>query len=137
MICKKTSYSSEVFANKDLKRLQSSKRNNIPTRSYLCPKCNTWHLTSDNKVLFDRIKVLETALQNFKFQKVRGDVIIERKKHKHEITKLKQKHAIAIEKLNEKYSKLESVLIEIRKDYQPIKTKIHNGTNKRGKRNGR
>ena len=137
MICKKTSYSTENFANEDLKRLQTSKRNNIPTRSYLCDKCNTWHLTSDNKVLFDKIEVLEIALKNLKFQKVRGDVRVERIKHTKEIQKLKEKHKLAIDKLNEKYKNLESVLTEIRKDYQPIKTKIHNGTNKRGKRNGR
>ena len=128
MICKKTSYSTENFANEDLKRLQSSKRNNIPTRSYLCHKCNTWHLTSDNRVLFEKINTLEIALKNLKFQKIRGDVRIERIKHTKEIQKLKEKHRIAVEKLNEKYEK---ILLEIRLNY------TNNGTNKRGKRNDR
>jgi len=44
--CKKVSYSTQEFAEMDIKRFGSMNREVKPTRAYLCIKCNTWHLTS-------------------------------------------------------------------------------------------
>jgi hypothetical protein len=46
VVCKKVSYSSEEFADSDIKLFNMENRRLKPTRSYLCLKCNTWHLTS-------------------------------------------------------------------------------------------
>lgn len=113
-MCTKTSYSTEQFAIEDLKRFSKAKRRNRPTGVYKCSECNTWHLTSDNGVLFDKIRTLRQVISRLKLQ------------HKEEI-----------EYLIKENESLKNILKEIRLKYQPIKTKIHNGTNKRNKRNAR
>ena len=65
--CKKVSYSSEKFAQYDINRLKNSTRSVIPIRTYLCVKCNTWHLTSsalDNAVLIQDLIKLNLLLEN-------------------------------------------------------------------------
>ena len=123
--CKKTSYSTEAFANIDLERFKKSKRSNIPTRAYLCAKCNTWHLTSDNKVLFDKIALLEQEIISLKQQATKGDIHKERLHRKKEVENLKIQYQYRYDKLDKKYKALQLVMSEIRNDYQPVKTTIH------------
>ena len=47
MECKKTKFATEAFAEAAIKEMQkTSRRDKKPVRSYLCPDCKTWHLTS-------------------------------------------------------------------------------------------
>ena len=47
MECKKVKFINQEFADSYVAKLQkTSKRNRKPIRSYLCPKCNVWHITS-------------------------------------------------------------------------------------------
>lgn len=47
MTCKKTKFATEEYAAAYVKKLQkTSKRKVVPQRTYLCPECLTWHLTS-------------------------------------------------------------------------------------------
>lgn len=46
-VCKKVYFGTMEEADKHIAKLQKeSKREKVPVRSYLCPKCNCWHLTS-------------------------------------------------------------------------------------------
>lgn len=48
--CRKNSFSTEKSANKELKRIRSTRgKNKKPVRSYQCPFCDKWHLTSGEK----------------------------------------------------------------------------------------
>lgn len=54
--CKKTSFGTKAFADEYLAKIErESKRPKIPIRSYLCPKCNNWHLTSWEAVDIDNV----------------------------------------------------------------------------------
>lgn len=45
--CKKVYFGTKEAADNYVTKLQkNSKRDKIPVRSYLCSKCNCWHLTS-------------------------------------------------------------------------------------------
>jgi uncharacterized protein YlaI len=64
--CTKVSYGSKKFADDDIKRIaKKSTRTNVPIRSYLCTKCNTWHLTRR----VDFVVTIETLTEKVKKQK--------------------------------------------------------------------
>ena len=73
-ICEKVRYSSKAFADADVEKIKnSSNRQKIPLRSYLC-KCGAWHLTSkmniselikENEELKERIRELEKTYVSF------------------------------------------------------------------------
>ena len=47
MECKKVKFINQEFADSYVAKLQkTSKRSRKPIRSYLCTKCNVWHITS-------------------------------------------------------------------------------------------
>lgn len=71
--CKKTSFLTEAIANGFIERLKVRKERErkkaekagitvtepdekMPTYAYLCRYCNTWHLTSEEKMTIDYIK---------------------------------------------------------------------------------
>jgi len=97
-ICKKTAYSTKEFADDDIKRFQKKNRINKPTKSYLCQRCNMWHITSNNSVLFEKIDKLEK--ENYKLKidiKQKSNFAINNKiqilkiKHQKQIDNYKQK----------------------------------------------
>lgn len=46
-VCKKVYFGTEKAANEHIAKLQqTSKRDKVPVRAYLCYRCNCWHLTS-------------------------------------------------------------------------------------------
>jgi hypothetical protein len=49
--CKKTSYSTEIFALEHINIIsKKSKRIESPKSAYLCTKCGTWHITKQESV---------------------------------------------------------------------------------------
>ena len=45
--CKKVSFGTKQYADAYITKLQkTSQREKVPVASYLCPRCNCWHLTS-------------------------------------------------------------------------------------------
>lgn len=61
--CRKTAYHSEQFALKDIERIaNSSKRETKPIRTYLCKRCNLWHLSSQKEFKDEIIIRLQNEL---------------------------------------------------------------------------
>lgn len=60
--CKKVSYSTKEFADLDIARIiKHSNRTSLPTRSYKCKKCNTWHLTKNgSQIVLREINLILT-----------------------------------------------------------------------------
>lgn len=54
MECKKTKFADQEAANFYIKKLKdTSTRDYIPCRAYLCPDCNSWHITKIIDKTFD------------------------------------------------------------------------------------
>lgn len=69
--CKKVKYASERDANNDIERIRiKSKRNTIPIRSYKCPVCSSWHLTS-REDWKDKIAKLENQIKDLTTENTR------------------------------------------------------------------
>jgi len=65
--CKKVSYSSEKIALHDVKKYNiKSTRESKPIRTYLCPICFNWHLTSKPKKVDNLISELNQKIKNQK-----------------------------------------------------------------------
>lgn len=115
--CKKVSFGTKKIADDYIDKLQKeSTRDKVPVNSYLCTKCNCWHLTSweqvdinkfvkdfnakvdefideyndnfnaDVKNLSEVANILEEALIE------RNNAMFENYKLKHELEKLKKKY---------------------------------------------
>ena len=70
MICKKTSYSTESFALRDIEIIaKKSKRPLNPKSAYLCKICNNWHITKQENL--EKLKAELT--QTKEFLKLRED----------------------------------------------------------------
>jgi hypothetical protein len=69
-LCKKTSYSTEQFALKDIALIATKSRRPVnPKNAYFCNKCNTWHITKQENVE----KLKEELLKTKKLLKSRED----------------------------------------------------------------
>lgn len=101
--CKKVSYSTEKFADADIKRFKFiDDGRNKPIRSYLCIKCNTWHLTS--KVDFEAT-ILALTIENESLRTTVNDLktkISDLQWFK-KWSELNKKYHIALKKLNPKH----------------------------------
>lgn len=65
--CNKTKYANEDAANKDVERIRkTSTRSNIPIRSYFCPLCSGWHLTSKEPHIVAKLKEVSKELDILK-----------------------------------------------------------------------
>lgn len=65
--CDKTKYASKEFAEFYLKKIKyNSFRDKVPVRVYLCPYCNTWHLTSKESKEMKHIEMLDAQIVNLK-----------------------------------------------------------------------
>ena len=61
--CKKTKFATEKDAEFFINKLKTtSVRHEKPTRSYLCPYCFLWHLTSKTKEEFDAVVTLKEKI---------------------------------------------------------------------------
>ena len=68
MPCRKTHFANEKTALEYVKRLQeTSKRQVVPDRAYLCERCLNWHITSlplkKEKTIKDQLHQLEMKLK--------------------------------------------------------------------------
>ena len=107
--CKKVSFATQKFADTYIEKLQkTSTRRKVPINSYLCTKCNCWHLTSWEVVdiskvvreLNDELRKIEDEYnenydKNLKILKdvelKIQDLIIESNNHKLENYKLRKR----------------------------------------------
>lgn len=65
MECKKVKFISEKFAEAYIEKLQkTSARVLVPVRSYLCPVCLCWHLSSNNSHEQVKIKELQAIIND-------------------------------------------------------------------------
>ena len=54
--CKKVSFGTKQYADAYITKLQkTSQREKVPVASYLCTKCNCWHLTSWQQPDIDKL----------------------------------------------------------------------------------
>lgn len=61
--CDKTYFATEKDAEEYIIKLKAtSKRSVKPQRAYLCPHCNSWHLTSRDKNEYDVIMKLRAEI---------------------------------------------------------------------------
>ena len=68
--CSKTSFSDQKTAQEELVRIffEKKRRKISPNREYLCPDCNTWHLSSNGTVDYVynlKIKELQDKIEEF------------------------------------------------------------------------
>lgn len=62
--CKKTKFATEKDAEYFIKKLKATSiRHEKPTRSYLCPFCMLWHLTSKTKEEVDVVNKLKAKIE--------------------------------------------------------------------------
>lgn len=81
MICKKVKFDTKINADLYIAKLRrTSNRDKIPKRSYLCPHCRCWHLTSQQSYESLIIEDLKKQI---------GDLI---EKHKKELQDLKNEN---------------------------------------------
>lgn len=74
ILCEKTSFATQKGAQEHLVRIffEKKKRRISPNREYLCPKCGTWHLSSNGKndyVYHLKIEQLEKELSELTSKK--------------------------------------------------------------------
>jgi hypothetical protein len=73
-LCSKTSFSDQKTAQEHLMRIFFEKRRKefSPNREYLCPNCNTWHLSSNGTIDYVynlKIKELQDKIEEFSSKK--------------------------------------------------------------------
>lgn len=72
--CSKTSFSDQKTAQEELVRIffEKKRRKISPNREYLCPDCNTWHLSSNGKIDYVynlKIKELQDKIEELSADK--------------------------------------------------------------------
>lgn len=135
IICRKVSYGLQKFADYDIERLKKSTRSVVPIRSYLCTKCNTYHLTSSNldRNIFIQELIKSNLLMQDKLEKVTRDLSELKSDLRNNYTKILGKNTkdITIKKLKEQCLKKKNRFIEIQKkfhkqsqEYSRFKTEV-------------
>lgn len=89
-LCPKTKFRTQADADDHIRRIKktggSGKK---PRRSYLCPICNTWHLTSQKADdVSDQVAALKRELKEARkeINTLRMNIAVERKKTKFHLT---------------------------------------------------
>jgi len=113
--CKKTYFATQKAADFYIEKLQkSSNRQKVPVNSYLCPKCNLWHLSSaktHEKSLIDCLKAKIIELEKEVKQLKSENLLLQQHNNKEENIIIKRdairKQAVKNnEKLQEQLRKL-------------------------------
>jgi len=69
-MCTKVKFDSKDLADQKIREINYlAQKSNIPTRSYLCPRCNKYHLTSKSKteqkgIEYNKRKKQERKIEN-------------------------------------------------------------------------
>jgi len=101
--CRKVSFADERSANEYINKLKStSERVNVPVRAYLCPRCFSWHLTSQKtkevQIFESKVEELQKIIKDQK--RIILDLNTQNKKKDLRIAALK-KHISSIQKYQE------------------------------------
>ena len=100
LYCKKVSFIDEANALKYIKKLkETSKRNKVPQRAYLCEVCLNWHLTSSTEAInpdSNQAATLKTTIGRLERKLVDAENRIKR------LEKEKAKHHEQVYELNQK-----------------------------------
>lgn len=62
--CKKVKFRSEGACNEFIKKKKRTSINSKPAESYLCPKCMSWHVTSNVDQTRDRLELAHKEIKN-------------------------------------------------------------------------
>jgi hypothetical protein len=133
--CTKTSFSDQKTAQEHLVRIFFEKRRKSvsPNREYLCPDCNTWHLSSNGtidyvynlkiKELQDKIVELQSKKKVVKPNTTQVDELLNKnlkmsRRIEHDLI-IAEKREKEIEKLNEKIGTYKNIMQNLR-DKQTI-----------------
>jgi len=107
LVCKKVVFANEDFALKYIKRLkESSTRQKIPQRAYLCEVCFNWHLTSS----------LEWNEEDDLVKKLKRDIaklerkLLERDNRIKRLEREKEKHHAQVYELNQKLDTYRNII---------------------------
>lgn len=98
--CKKAKYHSEEFALLDIAKFNRfSKGKRVPQRTYLCTKCNTWHITSQggriqNNIISEQEKTIDNQQEQIRQLK---EVF---QKKSEEVSALKKEKYILLDQVN-------------------------------------
>jgi len=115
IVCKKVSFADEEQANFYIDKLnKTSKRVVVPQRAYLCNKCLNWHLTSkeENKTYFSVVTENENLKKELedKNKQIANLLISSKSKDTTEKDRVLKERGDKITELNNRVSKLESML---------------------------
>ncbi len=123
--CEKVGFANQIFADYYIEKLSRiSTRTRVPVRSYLCNRCNLWHLTSQPHYL--EAKVLELTEQ---LEKVTAELNILKDKSKKEeriaarVDQRVKEASIRAERQNEEMKQL-------RKEKSDLITRLHQSVRK-------
>jgi uncharacterized Zn finger protein (UPF0148 family) len=119
--CSKTSFSDQKTAQEHLVRIFFEKRRKSvsPNREYLCPNCNTWHLSSNGTIDYVynlKIKELQDKIVELQSKK---KVVKPNTTQVDELLNKNLKMSRRIEKLNEKIGTYKNIMQNLR-DKQTI-----------------
>ena len=99
--CKKTKFASREIADSHVKKFNESirKRETTPIRSYLCEKCNCWHVTSKDTIKDALLKEAKNEILALNRKVSERDILIAKlKKEIHQlnyaINKIKNKNEL-------------------------------------------
>lgn len=119
--CKKSAFRDEIAAEFFIAKLNSRVtkiRARMPQRSYLCPLCGFWHITSKKDKLKDRILELEEELKG-----VRAELLTLRQATDKE-DRVAIKADIRVQDLNHELKKCKAEVTRLHKDISTLVSKI-------------
>lgn len=82
--CNKTKYASKEDAVHDIKKWFNEGRFSFPQSTYLCPKCNFWHLTSQGDIKTDN-EIIKMYIEKIQFLEEKIDRRTKHTRHLQEI----------------------------------------------------
>lgn len=120
IICPKTSFATQKDAQEHLMRIffEKSRGGRCPNQEYLCPHCNTWHLTSKgNKSHVYKLKINELELKIKDLEKTKRAQNLDQE-YKDELVrrnnKLKNKIENEVNTVAKRDKQIEKLFIQIR-----------------------
>jgi len=129
ILCEKTSFADQKSAQEYMIHIffDKTKRRITPNRTYLCPSCNTWHLSSNGKnddVYELKIKQLEDKIEELSSKKKFDNNANIQSEKKNKKLELKIKNEInTIVKRDKHIEKLNSKVFEYKERLEKLRSK--------------